>query len=192
MLLSNCCLYYEIAKIFTYIVVCIFSLFIVSFAASYQLLIADIKMSFTNLMTSIHEEVRMHPATTPVYTPVATPVSTPVVGTSKSPKVIWTREMERKLLDLLLEQVQLGRKGEGGFRKEAWTAIEKKFNEDLKLNLGKENFKNKLKTWKAGYRVMKELRNTSGFAWNETTQCMDAEESVWDELLKVIYCSRYF
>ena len=60
------------------------------------------------------------------------------------------------------------------------------------MNLGKDNFKNKLKMWKAVYRIMKELRNTSGFAWNEATQCMDAEDSVWDELLKVMSSSNYF
>ena len=84
------------------------------------------------------------------------------------------------------EQVNLGRKGEGGFRKDAWTAIERKFNAELNLHLSKDNFKNKLKTWKLAYRVMKELKNSSGFAWNEATQCMDADESVWDELLKII------
>ena len=42
------------------------------------------------------------------------------------------------------------------------------------------------------YRIMKELRNTSGFAWNETTQCMDAEDSVWDDLLKVMFSSKCF
>ena len=35
---------------------------------------------------------------------------------------------------------------------------------------------------------MKELRNMSGFAWNEMTQCVDAEDSVWDELLKLMFC----
>ncbi len=54
--------------------------------------------------------------------------------------------MKQKLMDLLLEQVILGRKGEGGFRKEAWTVIERRFNEELKLNLGREIFLNKLKT----------------------------------------------
>ena len=105
---------------------------------------------------------------------------------SCSRKVLWTREMEHKYLELLQEQVNLGRKGEGGFRKDAWTAIERKFNAELNLHLSKDNFKNKLKTWKLAYRVMKELKNTSGFAWNEATQCMDADESVWDELLKII------
>lgn len=89
-------------------------------------------------------------------------------------------------MDFLHEQVQLGRKGEGGFRKEAWTAIERRFNEDMKMNLGRENFKNKLKTWKQGYIIMKELRNMSGFAWNESTQCVDADDIVWEELLKVM------
>ena len=64
---------------------------------------------------------------------------------SSSNRVLWSREMEQKFLDLLQEQVQLGRKGEGGFKKEAWTAIERRFNEDLKQNLGKDNLKNKLK-----------------------------------------------
>ena len=96
--------------------------------------------------------------------PLFIPPLAPLFLTPFFPKVVWTREMERKLLDLLLEQVTLGRKGEGGFKKEAWTAIERRFNEDLKLNLGRDNFKNKLKMWKSVYRVMKELRNTSGFA----------------------------
>ena len=107
-------------------------------------------------------------------------------------KVFWKPCMEHKLLDLLHEQVMLGRKGEGGFKKEAWTAIERKFNADMNMSLSKDNFKNKLKTWKQGYKIMKELKNTSGFAWNESTQSMDADETVWDELLKVTCPFEYF
>ena len=132
-------------------------------------------MSFTNLLTSMDEEVR---------------VST-VATSAKNVKVVWSKEMERKLIDLLLEQIQLGRKGEGGFKKEAWMAIQRKFNEEMKMNLGKDNFKNKYKTWKQGYRMMKELRNMSGFAWNESTQCVDADDSVWEELLKVMFSKLY-
>ena len=97
---------------------------------------------------------------------------------SSSNRVLWSREMEQKFLDLLQEQVQLGWKGEGGFKKEAWTTIEWHFNEDLKKNLSKDNLKNKLKMWKVGFRIMKDLRNTSRFAWNETTQSVDAKDNV--------------
>ena len=128
-------------------------------------------MSFTHLFTRVEEEVRV----------------TAVASSTKIPKVVWTKEMERKLIDLLLEQIQLGRKAEGGFKKTAWTAVEKKFNEEMNLNLTRDNFKNKLKTWKQSYRMMKELRNMSGFAWNESTQCVDADDSVWEELLKVMF-----
>ena len=110
-----------------------------------------------------------------------------VVDTPSSKKVFWKPCMERKFLDLLHEQVTLGRKGEGGFKKEAWTTIEWKFNSEMNMTLTKDNFKNKLKTWKQGYRIMKELKNTSGFAWNESTQSMDADDTVWDELLKVTW-----
>ena len=77
--------------------------------------------------------------------------------------------MECKFLEFLLEQVHLERKGEGGFKKEAWTTIERTFNVGMNLNLSQNHFKNKLKTWKVGYKVMKDLKNTSGLAWNEET-----------------------
>lgn len=119
-------------------------------------------MSFTNLLTSIDEGVRV----------------TVVASSPRNVKVVWTQDMERKLLDILLEQVILGRKGEGGFRTQAWSCIERRFNLDKKMNLVRDNFKNKLKAWKQAYRMMKDLRNMSGFAWNESTQCMDTDDTV--------------
>lgn len=34
--------------------------------------------------------------------------------------------------------------------------------------------------------MIKELRNMSRFAWNESTQCVDADDTIWEELLKVM------
>ena len=31
----------------------------------------------------------------------------------------------------------------------------------------------------------------SGFAWNESTQCVDTDDSVWEELLKVMFSKLY-
>ena len=70
-----------------------------------------------------------------------------VVDTPSSKKVFWKPCMEWKL-DLMHKQVTLGRTGEGGFRKEVWKATERKFNGEMNMNLSKDNFKNKLKTWK--------------------------------------------
>ena len=53
------------------------------------------------------------------------------------------------------------------------------------MNLMRDSFKNKMKTWKIGYKIMKELKSTSGFVRNESTQSMDVEDSAWEELLKV-------
>ena len=60
----------------------------------------------------------------------------------------------------------------------------------MKMNLVRDNFKNKIKTWKQTYQMMKDLRNMSGFAWNETTQCEDANDVVWEELLKVMHSTQ--
>ena len=110
-------------------------------------------MSYTTLLTSM-ENNDVEVAQTPL---------------NSSKKVFWKPHMERRFLDLLHEQIVLGRKGEGRFKKKAWTAIERKFNAELNMNLSKDNFKNKLKTWKQGYKIMKELKGTNGFAWNEST-----------------------
>ena len=60
----------------------------------------------------------------------------------------------------------------------------------MKMNLVRDNFKNKLKTWKQAYRMMKDLINMSSFTWNEATQCVDADDVVWEELLKVMYSAQ--
>ena len=87
-------------------------------------------MSFANLLTRMDEEVRVTIAAT----------------SAKNAKVVWSKEMEHKLIDFLLEKIQLGRKAEGGFKKIAWTVVEKKFHEEMNFNLIRDNFKNKLKT----------------------------------------------
>lgn len=104
---------------------------------------------------------------------------------SSSKKMIWTKRMERVFLDFLIDQVHLGRKCEGGFKKEAWAAIERQFNVELTMNLSKDQFKNKLKTWKQGFKLVRDLKSKSGFGWNEATQTVEAADSVWDKLFEV-------
>ena len=58
-------------------------------------------MSFTNLPMSIDEGIHV----------------TTITSTPRNVKVVWTQDMEQKFLDILLEQVTLGRKGERGFGK---------------------------------------------------------------------------
>ena len=65
---------------------------------------------------------------------------------SSSKKKIWEKMMEHRFLYFILKQVHLGQKGEGGFKKEAWTTTERTFNVGMNLNLSRDHFKNKLKT----------------------------------------------
>ena len=105
-------------------------------------------MSYTELMMSMDGSDHVNPMGSPVTLSDIDGSLAASNKSSSSKKKMWTKPMERMFLDLLLEQVHLGRKGEGGFKKEAWIAIERTFNATMDLNLSRDHFKNKLKTWK--------------------------------------------
>ena len=92
-------------------------------------------MSYTELMMSMDGSDHVNQMGSPITLSDIDGSLAVSNKSSSSKKKMWTKPMERKFLDLLLEQVHLGRKGEGGFKKEAWTVIERTFNAAMDLNL---------------------------------------------------------
>lgn len=103
----------------------------------------------------------------------------------KGKYVIWTDEMDHCLTEELIEQVKLGNKLERNFRPAAFNAALMVLNEKFALDLSKENIRNRLKTWKKLYVVLKELLSQGGFGWDEKRKMVVADESVWNEYIKV-------
>ncbi|KAL4201916.1 hypothetical protein AMTRI_Chr02g218310 [Amborella trichopoda] len=60
-------------------------------------------------------------------------------------------------------------------------AIEKKFNANLRMNLRRDGFKNKFTTWSKNYKTVKQMKNQSGFGWNEESHMVIIDESLWDD-----------
>lgn len=103
----------------------------------------------------------------------------------KGKYVIWTDEMDHCLTEELIEQVKLGNKLERNFRPAAFNAALMVLNEKFALDLSKENIRNRLKTWKKLYVVLKELLSQGGFGWDEKRKMVVADESVWNEYIKM-------
>lgn len=101
--------------------------------------------------------------------------------------VSWTDEMDRCLTQLLVEQVILGNKLDKNFKPVAYTAALTVLNDKFGLDLTKENIRNRLKTWKKQYGLVTELLSHSGFEWDERYKMVVANDSDWNEYIKVLY-----
>ncbi|KAL2345453.1 hypothetical protein Fmac_006738 [Flemingia macrophylla] len=101
-------------------------------------------------------------------------------------RTIWTHEMDRYFVDLMLEQVAQGRKFEDHlFSKRAWKYMSLKFNAKFNFQYEKDVLKNRHKTLRNLYRSIKNLLSQPGFSWDEKRDMVVADNHVWDEYLKV-------
>ncbi|XP_022757921.1 L10-interacting MYB domain-containing protein isoform X2 [Durio zibethinus] len=96
----------------------------------------------------------------------------------------WQPPMDRFFLDLMLEQMQKGNQIDGVFRKQAWIEMIASFNAKFGFNYDMDILKNRYKTLRRQYNVIKNLLELDGFAWDDTRQMVTADDSVWQEYIK--------
>ncbi|XP_042484102.1 L10-interacting MYB domain-containing protein-like isoform X1 [Macadamia integrifolia] len=101
----------------------------------------------------------------------------------KGKYIVWTNEMDRCLTEILVNQVNKGNKKEK-FLNKAYLAAVKVINERFSLNLSKDHVRNRLKTWKKQYGMLKELLSLSGFQWDDERKMVVAHDYIWNEYLK--------
>ncbi|XP_010278767.1 PREDICTED: L10-interacting MYB domain-containing protein-like isoform X2 [Nelumbo nucifera] len=108
-----------------------------------------------------------------------------VPSSSERSRTNWTPTMDRYFIDIMIEQVHKGHKNGNIFRKKAWEEMVVSFNEKFGFHLDKEVLKNRHKKLRLQYNAMKILLSHGGFHWDETRQMVTADNSVWDDYLKV-------
>jgi Myb/SANT-like DNA-binding domain len=109
----------------------------------------------------------------------------------KSSHVKWSEDMEKTLLNELLNQVQNGKKADSGFKKEAWVAVLFAVLEITTQQVTIQQCKNKADALKAQWKDLCYLREQSGFGWDDENNMVEAPDDVWDRLLKVSYIYIY-
>ncbi|XP_068645333.1 uncharacterized protein At2g29880-like [Aristolochia californica] len=97
-----------------------------------------------------------------------------------------TFDEDCKMLDLLIEQVNLGNKLPNGvWKHEVFNDCVSMFNLDAVNQKIVEQLKNRVRTWKRMYMVVSTCLNTSGFGWDPTTQKVTASKTVWQDYIKM-------
>ncbi|GER47433.1 DNA-binding storekeeper protein-relatedtranscriptional regulator, partial [Striga asiatica] len=102
----------------------------------------------------------------------------------------WNNEEDAKLVDALLDMVNLGTyKAENGFKPGYLNFVEDK----LRVSLPNSGFKAKphiesrIKTLKRDFNIVYDMLNgpnTSGFGMDPIKKCIVAEKAVWDSYLQ--------
>ena len=103
----------------------------------------------------------------------------------KGKYVVWTSEMDNCLTKVLAEQVKKGNKVDNMLKPAAFAAAVNALNEKFGMYLSKGHIKNRLKTWRKQFGVLKELLIQRGFVWNETQKMVVADDALWNEYIKV-------
>ncbi|GLT56224.1 hypothetical protein SLA2020_292840 [Shorea laevis] len=107
-------------------------------------------------------------------------------------RTVWTPEMDRFFIGLMLDQVKEGNRYDDQFGKLAWKHMSTVFNEKFKFQYEKDILKNRHKTLRNLYRAVKNLLNQRGFSWDPKRKMVRADNRVWEEYLKVHKDARSF
>ncbi|GMQ00253.1 hypothetical protein CsSME_00047417 [Camellia sinensis var. sinensis] len=99
-------------------------------------------------------------------------------------RTYWQPPMDRYFIDLMLEHLQKGNQIDGLFHKHAWMEMIASFNARFGFKYDIEVLKNRYKTLRRQYNVIKNLLDLDGFFWDETRQMVAADDCVWQDYIK--------
>ncbi|XP_008793929.2 L10-interacting MYB domain-containing protein-like isoform X2 [Phoenix dactylifera] len=106
------------------------------------------------------------------------------VATANQARVYWTREHDRVLIDLMVEQTLAGARVGAGFTRDAWFDMVDRFNERTRLRYDVDHLKNRLRFYKREYRIVSAIKNHAGFSWDHKMQMVTADDAEWDEYVR--------
>lgn len=100
----------------------------------------------------------------------------------------WTTEMDDAFIQSMITQQEKGNRPNGTFSPRAYTNMVNELSKNLNLPFTKSRLKNRLRTIKEHFAQCHDVihgSKLSGFSWNATTQFIEAEEEVWEQLIEV-------
>lgn len=102
-------------------------------------------------------------------------------------RTVWTSEMDRCFIDLMLEQVGKGiRRDDQLFSQRGWNHMTAMFNAKFDSKYEKEILKNRHKMLRNLHKALSSILEQKGFKWDESRQMVTADNEDWDDYIKVL------
>lgn len=99
--------------------------------------------------------------------------------------IAWTESMERRFVELMIEQVNNGNQIENLSNEEAWIRVAQTFNARWGLQSDKKVLMDQYFCLMKKHDDICNILSHNEFAWNDTLQTIIAEDDVWDAYIKV-------
>lgn len=98
--------------------------------------------------------------------------------------------MESCFISLLIEQLHI-ENNENIFNGTSWSTMALLLNQRFELNVDSNVLEARYALLMKQHTEITQILNSSGFTWDETQSVIIAENGVWDDYSKVIFCKIY-
>ena len=100
--------------------------------------------------------------------------------------VQWTPEMDRALLDVLIEHHNNGDRAQNGWKSHVYRNAIKNVREKCGVDVTKEKIVSRCKTFDKHYEIVSKILAQSGFGWDwEKNVLLLESDEVWDRYVEV-------
>jgi hypothetical protein len=103
--------------------------------------------------------------------------------------VQWTLEMDRALLDILVEHHNNGDHAQNGWKSHVYHNAMKAIRDKCGVDVTKEKIISRCKTFNKHYEIVSKILAQSGFGWDwEKNVLLLESDEVWDRYVEVQTC----
>lgn len=110
---------------------------------------------------------------------------------SRGKQFRWSKPMERVLLEVLADEVKIGNRPNNTFRTSSFNRVSSVIFEKFNVECSSDHVEHHLRTVKTAWGIIAQLRDKSGFGWDDNMKMIIASPTVYTEHVQVLFLS-YF
>ncbi|XP_058206816.1 uncharacterized protein At2g29880-like [Rhododendron vialii] len=100
---------------------------------------------------------------------------------SRGKQFRWSKPMERVLLEVLADEVKIGNRPNNTFRTSSFNRVSSVIFEKFNIECSSDHVEHHLRTVKTAWGIIAQLRDKSGFGWDDNMKMIIASPTVYTE-----------